>query len=637
MDSVTFHLERERELRIRVPDNEANASIRLVESINADDSKKPGGGRGGRGRGGRGGRGGSKLVVDVCGALLHPNVRHCLCAGTTIVIRAWTSSVWIEVKGSAQLREEGCDIGTNGLHARPALEYHNILNAARRHAYNMFIAGGGAATINPQSVAAALGAAGTEGDTHAKEGGVVESPAERLARMDRYGVGPRVLVMGKACSGRHTFVRTLGNYASRLGYCPTIVDLCPSASQCVGLPGSIGAAIQESPLTSDCGNTYDGFPSICYPVGVTEPQSPDALSYDALSNDTGGRSIYGAYSAAVMELCGVVARRLSLSAIGSMSSHSGCIVCAPPLRGKDGVDLLVKIIECLGVTHVLCIGDAQMYGQISKQCNVLAPFTDNNYQEPSTPEDASTFVAKHRPHLILPSGYRFAMDFLSVSPAVVYRSPEVRRAFGVSRCRLYLGGGGQFQVTSIRHSRKHEAVSVFQLTVMYYRRSGSAVAQVGAEVAPSAPGAIEMLAAHPHNNVGGSPITSALPYFISQWATLSPTIPNPTIDESGKRARPFVAPMSWSVSGPARATKMTPAEIKASVGSIVAVMDASPTSNSSGRHVASLTNLESRPVAVFGHLIHADIEDLEFVAPVPEPALSEFTHLALVLIKFQLT
>ena len=650
MDSVTFHVEKDRELRIRVPESEPQAnpaagtgsSIRLIEEAGEEDIKR--GGRGGRG-GGRAGRGRTSAkaaVVEVSGALLHPEVRHFLCPGTTVVIRAWTSAL-IELVGSTYLREECCDVGTNGLHARPALEYHHVLNISRKHAYSMFISGGGAATINPQTVAAAMGENG--GVLKAEDTGAAENGSERLARMDRYGVGPRVLVIGKECSGRHTFVRTLGNYASRLGHCPTIVDLSPSSSQCIGLPGSIGAAVQESPLTTDCGNTYDFFPSICFPVGVTEPQSPDALSYSA-----GGRSVYGSYNAAALELCNAIARRLSLTAVGSTGSHSGCIVCVPPLRGRDGTDFIIKLIETLAATHVMCIGDAGMHASLSKSCGMLAPFVENNVHDPTSTEEASAFVAKHRPQLILPSGYRFQLDYISTSPAVVYRSSGLRRAFGVARSRIYFGGGGRFQVSQISRKRRHEEVSVFQLAITYSHRAGSATHR-GAEVIPTAPGASAMLAAHPpiltHPSGGADQpppsadletTANAIPYFLSQWATLASNAP-PPLQEDGSRVggRPYIAPLSWSVSGPPRVTKLSLPEIKAAVGSLVAVMDVSSSTETGGRQALSLTNLESKPIAVFGQLLGVDVEELTFLAPIPENALSELPHVALVVLKFHLS
>eukprot|EP00758_Cryptobia_borreli_P002230 Tbor_TRINITY_DN2878_c0_g1::TRINITY_DN2878_c0_g1_i1::g.23236::m.23236/K14399/CLP1, HERB; polyribonucleotide 5'-hydroxyl-kinase len=567
--------------------------------------------------------------ADFFGAPMMEGEKYLLLPGEICVLHSW-SDVTVEIDGSEQLHYGGCiEIAGNGMHARPLAEYDSRLRDARDRAMK--------ASRGPSS------AAGFNED------------------IDFDGIGPRVLIVGKPSSGKHAALRTLGNYAAWQGYRPTIVDFNPSTSQCVGLPGSIGACVQEFPLRPDDGAGYQSFcGTLLYTVGTTTAQYDQVVVKSPAVNSaatpisglladafmTSQRSIPAAYKHYVRLLANKVNERLFKGVCGTISAYSGCIAVAPSVTGRDGLDLIKIIIETLQATHVLCIGDGHLHSQLQRAFPSKA-FMDSSSHIPredgdesdvagaaaqefhkrfmasfdaglprNTPE-AGAVVEMFRPrHCFLSaknmrrnevSAYSamtvdtFSLDFLSQSPAVLPKSTVFLRLQGQRRCDQYFTRFGHSLISTSRHTRRHKDISVYRLGHREISKS---------------------LFPYQHLAHGAASIYTNVSSVLSDIKPLlAVTVPN----KSGGAS---------TTNNGVIFERLGPASLESDLRSIGALLDLGDAATTIDGVVDSRV-LESAPVLIFVELSHVDVEELSFLAPVPVEALLPFRRLALVVTPFK--
>lgn len=238
--------------------------------------------------------------IDLLGSPLVVDVTYYLLPGSTFTIFAWNTAT-IHIEGSEQLLKNIIRGSAKSI-TRPLVEYHCILHSYR-----------------------------------------VSAEKER-------SLGPITLVCGSHNSGKANIVRTLCNYAARAGWKPLLVDMDPSGNQMVGLPGSIGAAIVEYPVTID---ETMSLSLVCttYFVGSSEIQSFDRA---------GESKISAAYTHFSKMLLNAMRDRLTAHS-GDIYGCSGSIVLVPELQCNAGLNFISEIIQQYSVSNVLCIGDDDMF------------------------------------------------------------------------------------------------------------------------------------------------------------------------------------------------------------------------------------------------------------------------------------
>lgn len=248
--------------------------------------------------------------VDILGAPMIPDVQYYLLPGKTVCIYSWSSST-IEISGSSTLIRSVQRNPCKSI-VRPLVEYHCMLHQSR-----------------------------AEAD---KKG----------------GVGPITLICGSPMGLKAQIGRSLCSYAARSGWKPILVDLDCSVSQSIGVPGSIGAAIVEYPITVD-EVISQTLISILYYIGSLECQkntdlgmimSPTYLNYTTVLLDT-------------------VQKRF-LSHLGTLSSSSGAVVIVPEVAGFSGANFLMNIAEKYMISNILVCGDDYLFYKLySRFCDNL--------------------------------------------------------------------------------------------------------------------------------------------------------------------------------------------------------------------------------------------------------------------------
>lgn len=89
-------------------------------------------------------------------------------------------------------------------------------------------------------------------------------------------VGPRVLIMGTANSGKATLTKILGNFSVRCGHKPILADLDTTLNM-LSLPGCVTALQLDNPINVEVGFNHSNYPA-------------NQKSRDLLSNNTGNNN-----------------------------------------------------------------------------------------------------------------------------------------------------------------------------------------------------------------------------------------------------------------------------------------------------------------------------------------------------------
>ena len=281
---------------------------------------------------------------------------------------------------------------------------------------------------------------------------------DRLKAKSRGAIGPCVLVVGSRGVGKHSVARTLLNYAARLGWCPTFVDLDPSASQRVAVPGAIGATIVEHPTAIDDTLLGSGV-SLHFFVGSLSAQRVD-LTYHSQ------RSIDPAFRHASKQLLKVTQERLHTHS-AAPSGASGCVVVCPELCGMDGVRMLHEWIhESLpSASNVVSIGDDFLFHHLSRLLRTNA----------AAPErfDGRTHTTLH--------GTKLHLDRLSPSKGVrcaVSASAQARQRNFCYERYLHHHGAQGFVVNPLLHVRRHQDLDAYVVECQDDRPTAAAVERV---------------------------------------------------------------------------------------------------------------------------------------------------------------
>ncbi|KAK7194505.1 hypothetical protein NESM_000367600 [Novymonas esmeraldas] len=238
--------------------------------------------------------------VDVAGSPLVAEISYYLLPGANLTVFAWTAGV-VRIEGSEQLLRSVIRPSTRSI-TRPLVEYHCVLHT------------------------------------------------QRAAAESTLSAGPVTLICGGQLSGKAMIARTLANYAARAGWKPLLVDMDPGVHQTIGLPGSIGAAIVDHPVSLD---EVMALSLVCttYFVGTTEVESFSKL----------GEAVVGAaYVHFAKLLLDCVRERLSAH-MHDLYGFSGAIVLVPEVHGSAGMNFVSELIQQCEVSNVLCVGDDDLF------------------------------------------------------------------------------------------------------------------------------------------------------------------------------------------------------------------------------------------------------------------------------------
>lgn len=247
--------------------------------------------------------GASDPKVDVAGAPLVPDIQYYLIPGICFTVFAWSNAV-VHIEGSASLVKNVVRSPSRSA-TRAVVEFHCQLHKSR----------------------------------------IV---AEQTA-----SCGPVTLVCGMNSSEKISVARSLCSYAARAGWKPLLVDLDCGASQTIGIPGSIGAAVVEYPMSID---EVISLSQVCttFFTGSLDPQHV---------NSSGELVISLAYSHFSDILLRVCRKRLSMHC-GDVYASSGSVVIVPELRDNSGVNYVADIAHAFGAAHILCIGDDYLFHKL---------------------------------------------------------------------------------------------------------------------------------------------------------------------------------------------------------------------------------------------------------------------------------
>lgn len=238
--------------------------------------------------------------VDVAGSPLIADISYYLLPGSTLCVFAWAVGI-VRIEGSEQLLRSIVRSSAKSI-TRPLVEYHCVLHT------------------------------------------------QRVAAEKMQSAGPVTLICGGNLSGKLMVARTLANYAARAGWKPTLADLDPGVHQMVGLPGSIGAAIVDYPVSLD-EVTQLSLVSTTFFVGSTEVESFSKLGEAAMG---------AAYVHFSKLLLNCVRERLAAHA-NDLYGFSGAVIVLPEVHGTSGLNFVSEVVQQYDVTNVLCLGDDDLF------------------------------------------------------------------------------------------------------------------------------------------------------------------------------------------------------------------------------------------------------------------------------------
>ena len=339
--------------------------------------------------------------AEIFGCPMQPDVHYSLPRGQSFPVFGWTPCV-IQVAGTKSLlRSILCSLKDPLNSTRPLAEYHFLLHEARQDA---------------------------------------EKAGE---------VGPRVLICGGPCTGKHAAAKLLANYATRFGWSPIVADLSLE-SQSIAIPGAMAAVVQEYPTTVD-EEVSSNQVTLSYFLGRLKPQivaDSDPLCSEGLSIDP----TFGHYSET---LAGDVMNRLQ-SHRQSIGASSGSICIMPALTGLDGVAAVTKLLDKFEATHCLVIGDEFLFAHLS-----LALSARDLARGQAKARGRRVF---HAPTKSSTLGYRMlSIDRLSASPHVFPRSERYMDTLVRMRFETYFSGPIHCKIQSSEFSRQHRDIQFLVL------------------------------------------------------------------------------------------------------------------------------------------------------------------------------
>eukprot|EP00755_Sulcionema_specki_P003610 Sspe_Gene.28055::Locus_12492_Transcript_3_3_Confidence_0.600_Length_1428::g.28055::m.28055/K14399/CLP1, HERB; polyribonucleotide 5'-hydroxyl-kinase len=166
--------------------------------------------------------------------------------------------------------------------------------------------------------------------------------AEEQSRSE-VGEGPRVLVCGPPDSGKAALCRILVNYATRLDWQLTYVDV-DVANNTIAPPGSLAAVHVDTPVPIAEG--FSMYPPLTYYFGDTQVEGKNEELYFQLLEQLGS-SVRQRQKQSDAARCG------------------GVIVRAMSPTGKCGLRAIQMIIKHFNINTVLLLGDDKLHAQLS--------------------------------------------------------------------------------------------------------------------------------------------------------------------------------------------------------------------------------------------------------------------------------
>jgi len=174
---------------------------------------------------------------------------------------------------------------------------------------------------------------------------------KRKEASSKSGSGPRVMIVGNVDSGKSTLARTLLNYATRMGWKPTFVDLDVGQNS-ITIPGCIAAVPMDLPIGVEDTSGFQSKPPLVYFFGYTAPNKNVELYKKLLTN-----------------LSVVLDKRNEKIAV---AKQSGCIINTGGWIEEKGYDLLIEASIQLKVDLILVLGDERLYSQLKEEKKMVA-------------------------------------------------------------------------------------------------------------------------------------------------------------------------------------------------------------------------------------------------------------------------
>ena len=160
--------------------------------------------------------------------------------------------------------------------------------------------------------------------------------------------GPRTIIVGPTDVGKSTLCRVLLNYAARLGWQPTLLDL-DIGQGTVTIPGTLAAAPVEAPAAAEEGLRAEA--PLVYFFGHTSPSERPEL-----------------YKQLLARLVGTLESRAETA--GPLVRSSGWLINTMGWVEGLGYQMLLHTIDVTKADVVLVLGQERLYSQISTAMKV---------------------------------------------------------------------------------------------------------------------------------------------------------------------------------------------------------------------------------------------------------------------------
>ena len=250
-------------------------------------------------------------------------------------------------------------------------------------------------------------------------------------RKDASAEGPRALVCGGPSSGKSTVCNVLVNYASRLDWQLTFVDLDISCNS-ITIPGAVAAAPVDIPVPVEEG--YSLFPPLSY-------------FYASSNLDKKGHELYHLH---VTSLAEKVNER---HALNDNARCGGMIVKA--MSSKYTSKDVLHAVRQFRIDTIFVMGDDKLYAQLRSGIAREGMFADMHF----------LFSSAH------PTGLPAKLLQLPRSGGVVTKSDTQRDVARKERIQSYFYGMQHFQQSSAPpHTHHRMAASAAEPTHLHHNR-----------------------------------------------------------------------------------------------------------------------------------------------------------------------
>ena len=192
-------------------------------------------------------------------------------------------------------------------------------------------------------------------------------------------IGPRVLVLGPADSGKTSLVKTLTAYAIRSAGSPVVVNLDPREGM-LSVPGTVTAATFKSLLDIEEGW---GCAPMSAPTGIIPAKLPLVYYYGSERVEDAPSTMSPQNPHRPSVLYRSLVTRLALAVSGRLAQDSeargsGVILDTPgSLANPRNVNLVSHIVSEFSINCIICLGSERLYSDVVKRFDNTAVATSS--------------------------------------------------------------------------------------------------------------------------------------------------------------------------------------------------------------------------------------------------------------------